>query len=185
MFLPPGKAKVPRKARWAKVNKSVTKTSDGAKAKMNNITNTLSKQFEQLKRKQSVQNMTTRLSGMKESFTSGVDTSKSNLSATISTAYAYMPTIEASLLWSFVCCVVVFLPLVFVIYMVTKLDSNCNIAWILSWSKIHPCWVDLGPHGHNWQFAMSGWETQTLNQTQLELVAYSHCGLYGTMPLDC
>jgi hypothetical protein len=61
------------------------------------------------------------------------------------------------------------LPVVFVVYMLTKPESNCNIAWVLSWSKIHPCWVDLGPSGSNWEFP------ERSNQDNLAHVAYTYC----------
>ena len=179
MFLPPGKR--PKRTRTtigqAKIN-STTKSMD-------RFTQEMREQAERIKHNQAVKDITKGVSRMSKSLGGGVDKTKSELAASISAAYSYMPTIEVSLLWTFLCCILVFLPLMFVVYMVTKLDSNCNIAWILSWTKIHPCWVDLGPHGHNWQFAMEGYEAHALNQTQLERIAYYHCGLYGTMPVDC
>ncbi len=149
---------------------------------MDDITGTISDRVQRVQVKDTVQNMTARLSA---NVVEAGTATRGALSAALGKAYSYMPTIETSLLWVFVCFLVVLPPVLFVVYMVSKLESNCNVAWLLSWPKMHPCIFDLGPGGYNWQFGMEGHEPSSLNRTQLEFVAYSHCGRWGMRRDEC
>ena len=92
-----------------------------------------------------------------------------------------MRSVEVSLVWALVCCVMLVVPVFFALYMASKQWCNCTIAWLLSMIRIHPCIVDLGPGGSDWQFEhMDG-----ANTTMHKNVAYVTCGVYDSYPDDC
>ena len=103
--------------------------------------------------------------------------SKAAASAVASKFASIIPNVETTTKLSIVCLLIVVIPVFFFVYMLTKLQSNCNIAWVLSWSKMHPCWVDLGPHGSNWEFPANE------NSNHLAHAAYTYCSY--TEPSTC
>lgn len=103
----------------------------------------------------------------------GKETASKAAAAIASRFAVIMPTVDTTIKVSIMCLLIVIVPVFFVMYMLTKLQSNCNIAWVLSWSKIHPCWVDLGPHGNDWEFPPH-------SGTGLAHSAYTHCSIVNS-----